>query len=145
MKKILLATDGSESAMRALDFAVRLASAFQAELRLVTIMQDMGLSRSDLEEFTRTENLSLAEVLSNQAEETLAKAKSRALELGASRLGTEVASGDPAEMILKIAERDGADTIIVGKRGWGTLRGMLLGSVSQKLASLARCPVVVVP
>lgn len=63
MKKLLLATDGSESAMRALDFAVRLAAAFQAELRLVAVVQDMGLSRSDLEEFSRTENLSLADVL----------------------------------------------------------------------------------
>lgn len=145
MKKLLLATDGSESAMRALDIAVRLATAFEAELRLVTVVQDMGLSRSDLEEFSRTENLSLADVLAGQAEERLAKAKGRALERGIARLSTEMSNGDPAETILKIAERDGSDAIVVGKRGWGPLRGMLLGSVSQKLASLARCPVVVVP
>lgn len=144
-KKFILATDGSEGALRALDFAVALAAAFDAELQLVTVTADMGLSHDELSDFSRTENLSLAEVLDAQAQQVLERSKSRAAELGAGRLRTEAATGDPAEMILEIAAREGADGIIVGKRGWGPLRGMLLGSVSQKLASLARCPVIVVP
>ncbi len=46
-------------------------------------------------------------------------------------------------MILELAKRYAAIGIVVGKRGWGPLRGMLLGS-PQKLASLISCPVVVV-
>ncbi len=145
MKKLILATDGSEGAMRALALAVRLAMAFEAELCLVTVTPDMGLSRKDLQEFSRAENVSLGDVLEAEAQRILARAKGRAIELGAHRLRTEAATGDPAEMLLTIAERDGADGIVVGKRGWGPLRGMLLGSVSQKLVSLAACPVVVVP
>ncbi len=145
MRKFILATDGSEGALRALDFAVRLAVALDAELSLVNVTADMGLSHDELREFSRTENVSLAEVLDAQAQQVLERTKARALELGARRLRTEAASGDAAEMILAIAAREGADAIIVGKRGWGPLRGMLLGSVSQKLASLARCPVIVVP
>lgn len=145
MKTLILATDGSEGALRALDFAVKLAVTFDAELCLVNVIADMGLSRDELREFSRAENVSLAEVLDAQAQEILERTKSRAQELGARRLRTEAATGDPAEIILALAAREGADGIVVGKRGWGPLRGMLLGSVSQKLASLARCPVIVVP
>ncbi len=144
-KSLVLATDGSDGAMRALAFAVPLAAAFEAELRLVTVIPSMGLSRKDLREFSRAENVSLGDVLEGTAERILASAKSRASELGAHRLRTEAQTGDPAEMILGLAEREGVIGIVVGKRGWGPLRGMLLGSVSQKLVSLAACPVIVVP
>jgi nucleotide-binding universal stress UspA family protein len=145
MRKFILATDGSEGALRALGFAVALAAAFDAELELVTVTAGMGLSPDELRDFSRTESVSLAEVLDAQAQQVLERTKSRALQLGVRRVRTEAATGDPAETILEIAARDGADAIIVGKRGWGPLRSMLLGSVSQKLASLARCPVIVVP
>jgi nucleotide-binding universal stress UspA family protein len=145
MKKLILATDGSEGAMRALAYAVELATAIDAELCLVAVIPDMGLTREEMQQFSRTENLSLGEALAGEAEQILQTARSRALQLGARRLRSQSAIGDPAEELLKLAEREGADGLIVGKRGWGPLRGMLLGSVSQKLASLARCPVTVVP
>ena len=145
MTKLVLATDGSEGAGRALDYAVKLAAALDAELLLVAVAADMGLSPAELREFLRTENASLAEVLDAQAQQVLERSGARARQLGARRLRTETAIGDPAETILGIAAREAADAIVVGKRGWGPLRGMLLGSVSQKLASLARCPVIVVP
>ncbi len=44
-----------------------------------------------------------------------------------------------------IADAIHADTIVVGKRGLGTLTGLLVGSVTQKLVSLAPCTVIVVP
>jgi nucleotide-binding universal stress UspA family protein len=145
MKKLIVATDGSEHAMRALAYAVELAAAIDAELCLVTVTPDMGFSHEELQEFSRTEQLSLGEALTGQAEQTLETARSRALALGARRVRSEAASGDPAAQLLDIAAREHADAIIVGKRGWGPLHGMLLGSISQKLAALARCPVIVVP
>lgn len=53
--------------------------------------------------------------------------------------------GDPAEVIIEMVRREKVDTIVVGRRGHGRLAGLLLGSVSQKLVSLAPCTVVVVP
>lgn len=145
MKNLVLATDGSEGALRALEVAVKLATAFDAELTLVTVTADLGLGTDELRAFSRAESATLAEVLEAQAQQILERTRRRALELGARRLRTEAAIGDPAEAILAMAAREGTDGMVVGKRGWGPLRGMLLGSVSQKLASLARCPVVVVP
>ena len=52
---------------------------------------------------------------------------------------------DPAEAIIEAARVGQADTIVIGRRGRGRLAGLLLGSVSQKVASLAPCIVTIVP
>jgi nucleotide-binding universal stress UspA family protein len=53
--------------------------------------------------------------------------------------------GSPAEAIMDAADREGAALLVVGSRGRGRLESALRGSVSQELASRARCPVVIVP
>jgi nucleotide-binding universal stress UspA family protein len=53
--------------------------------------------------------------------------------------------GAPADRLLEAVERDGAELLVVGSRGRGSIRSALLGSVSRRLTSEARCPVVVVP
>jgi nucleotide-binding universal stress UspA family protein len=56
----------------------------------------------------------------------------------------EPSVGDPAQEIITVAQDRQADLIVVGSRGRGRLAGLLLGSVAQKVISLAHCPVVVV-
>jgi nucleotide-binding universal stress UspA family protein len=53
--------------------------------------------------------------------------------------------GVPADRLLEAVERDGAELLVVGSRGRGSIRSALLGSVSRRLTSEATCPVVVVP
>jgi nucleotide-binding universal stress UspA family protein len=53
--------------------------------------------------------------------------------------------GDVAQTIVEIAQEKNAENIVVGKRGVGRIAGLLLGSVSQKIVSLAPRPVTVVP
>ena len=52
--------------------------------------------------------------------------------------------GDPADVILSVADKDGADLIVVGSRGLGEYAELLLGSVSRKILHLAKVPVMVV-
>ncbi len=57
----------------------------------------------------------------------------------------EVMLEGPAHAIAEIAEGANADLIVAGTRGHSTLAGLLLGSVTQRLLQIARCPVLVAP
>ncbi len=52
--------------------------------------------------------------------------------------------GDPVEGIINVADTRECDLIVMGTRGLGPLRGLLLGSKAQRVISMARCPVLVV-
>jgi nucleotide-binding universal stress UspA family protein len=56
----------------------------------------------------------------------------------------EVKTGQPARVIVKTAEQGGYEAIIIGSRGHGDLEGLLLGSVSHKVANLSKCTVITV-
>ncbi|MED4312781.1 universal stress protein [Heyndrickxia coagulans] len=53
-------------------------------------------------------------------------------------------TGDPAAQIVRKAEEGNYQLIIMGSRGLGNLKGLMLGSVSQKVTQLAKCPVLII-
>jgi nucleotide-binding universal stress UspA family protein len=59
-------------------------------------------------------------------------------------IDTLIRQGYPADEIVQIAEDLGVGLIVVGSRGWGEVRSILLGSVSERVLHLAHCPVLVV-
>ena len=142
MRLIIAATDGSECADRAVDMATTLAKATAARLLLITVGD--GLSRQSVQELAQAEG-GVGEAIDLIAGQILRRARERALRQGAPSVEDQFIWGDPAEAVIATAQRMGADTIVVGRRGRGRLAGLLLGSVSQKLVSLAPCAVVVVP
>jgi nucleotide-binding universal stress UspA family protein len=79
------------------------------------------------------------------ANKVLGQARKRALRIGVRTVKLQTGWGDPAESIIDTVRREKADMLVVGRRGRGRLSGLLLGSVSQKLATLAPCVVVIVP
>jgi nucleotide-binding universal stress UspA family protein len=81
-------------------------------------------------------------MISNQI---LRRVQERAQRLGVSTVKTHIAWGDPAEAIIAAVHRETVDAVVVGRRGRGQLAGLLLGSVSQKVVTLAPCIVIVVP
>jgi len=139
---ILAAADGSECADRAIDMAATLAKATHAKLLVVTVGDNFA--GEDVRKLARAEG-GVAEALELISNQILQQARERALRQGAPSVEVQVAWGDPAEAIMDTARRSKAGAIVVGRRGRGRLTGLLLGSVSQKLVSLAPCPVVVVP
>jgi nucleotide-binding universal stress UspA family protein len=129
MKQILVATDGSAIADRALDVASAIAARFDAELIIVTVEQ--GYLRGDLEEFRKSEDATPDEILNAVSLEILKRAEEKSRRNGVSQVRTYSSLGDAVGFILEVAEREKADTIVVGKRGRGRLAGLLIGSVSQ--------------
>ena len=142
MKRILVATDGSDGGNRALDAAVELAGATGAALNIVTI--GGNVTGADLRKLADRGG-DLSKSLQTQADNVLKQAAVRATRLGHRPAALRCEWGDPAEAILDLARRDKADAIVLGRRGRGRLSRLLMGSVSQKVASLAPCTVVVVP
>lgn len=140
MKTILVATDGSEHATRAVRFAAKLANEFRAALHIVTVGQEWSV---EMRKFADSEGVSPGDVLESTNQSILAEARDAAEFEGTTH--SHSAAGDPAEAIIAIAEKVKADLIVAGRRGRGQLRGLLFGSVSQKLVTLSPCAVVVVP
>lgn len=142
MQKILVATDGSHGANRAVIAAAQLAKSMNAELVIMTV--GGNIPASELKTLVRVESDigEAFELLSNQI---LNHAQRRARRIGAPVIKLSPAWGDAAEAIIAAARRSHADIIVVGRRGRSRLAGLLLGSVSQKIASLAPCTAMIVP
>lgn len=143
MNTLLVATDGSASAERAVAFAAQLADATHAKLVIFAVSD--GRASSELEAFGEAEHATTGDMLESEMSGILARARAQASGFLAHDVQAEHETGDPTALILQRANALHADAIVAGKRGHGRLSGLLLGSVSQKLVTLASCPVVIVP
>jgi nucleotide-binding universal stress UspA family protein len=134
---VIVATDGTESASVAVKWAALEARRRQAGLRIVYAYDSDWLeTRFDI----GAEYLDVAESL---ARAVVADARDRAHAVVPDlRIETDTLPGHTIPRLLEVAE--GADLLVLGSRGRGGFAGMLLGSVSQRLATHAPCPVAVV-
>jgi nucleotide-binding universal stress UspA family protein len=145
VKQILVATDGSEGSDRAVDFAANLAKTCGATLLIINIRGGYGLPVALLRQFSNADGAWLGELLTSMSAEVLKSARDRALKIGAPTIVLESREGKIAQSIIDFAKEKHADAIVVGKQGSGRVADILLGSVPQKLLSLAACVTVVVP
>jgi len=137
IKNILLAFDGSEYSYSALQYAKMFADRFEATLWLVHIFTHTSdlLGYEDYEKFYSKRKAS-GQTLLNEAFQELSNSSCKVRE--------KLEEGPEAESILNIAKNCQADLIIIGTRGHGTLKGLLVGSVSRKVIHHSSCPVMVV-
>jgi nucleotide-binding universal stress UspA family protein len=138
---IVVGVDGSESARAALRFAVEEARLRSARMRVVaawhvptTVYQGAYVPTNpslgeELETSTRRAVEAALGELSDVAEDIVVE--------------TVVREGQAAQILIEEAES--ADLLVLGSRGLGGFRGLLLGSVSQQCAHHASCPLVIVP
>lgn len=145
---ILCATDGSDAAQKAIEFAAELAREKLGELLVLHVQQTHGseVVTQGLKQFERVENIRVteADMFRGEAERIAAEGARYAQECGAPLVQSMVAEGDPARRIVETAKERGAGLIVIGSRGLGDLQGLLLGSVSHKVAHLAPCTCVIV-
>ena len=148
IKTILVPTDGSDHADKAVAFAGDIASKYGAAIILLHVLSDPGSGRmpNELRELARLEHIRITEhdIRQAGANELLHNAERQAREHGATKIQQAIEEGDPTRNILASAEAHGADLIVMGSRGLGDLQGLLLGSVSHKVGHLAKCTCITV-
>ncbi len=142
MGTIVVGVDGSEGSWDALRWALDEARLRQATLRAVHAWTFPSLS--GVPGFAPAIDADLLHELREAGEGILEHALSEAGAEAAGFLVERVVVEGSAARVLVEAAVD-ADLLVVGTRGHGGFRGLLLGSVSQQCAHHARCPVVIVP
>jgi len=167
-KTIIAATDGSEHARKAVTIAGDIAGRYGAGLDIVNIVQS-GRIPEELQHMAEVERLveepaeapsgadqlgrlsteveadgkqaRLAQAISDKL---LEQAEAAARRHGATTVERHSLGGDPAEAILDLARQRDADLIVMGTRGLGEIKGLLVGSVSHKIQQMADAPVLTV-
>ena len=168
IKKILVPTDGSDHAAKALDLAADLATKYDASMVIMHVLlrdaepgemkalAGSGLSKETAKELDRLAELPLETevltgayaplhvmvpnaVLEEVGKAITEKARASASDKGVKDISVRMVSGDAAKQIVAAAEKDGFDMIVMGSRGFGDLKGLLVGSVSHKVSHLAPC------
>lgn len=145
-QKILVGVDGSESALKAVALAAALSETHRAHLVLVHVVQLSAIADQVLK-ISATEHLkeNPKGIMEKLSQNVLDKARKHALQAGAieEQITTVTTDGDQARQLIQAAKRRKADLIVLGTRGRGRMEGLLLGSVSQKIAALAPCPCLI--
>jgi nucleotide-binding universal stress UspA family protein len=138
-RSIVVGTDGSETAQRAVDQATRLADAVGGELHVVSAYEPVtdriaGAPEGAAKVWAIAPDAEVQALVG----EVLASIKESGVDAT-----SHTVKGDAADALLEIAERVKADLIVVGNRG---MHGMarVLGSVPNKVSHRARCSVLIV-
>ncbi len=141
-KRILLCTDFSENSEPALQCALEHAKVFQAALLILHVTD----SWAGFPSYEHGVYLNIQEVVQSREESALAKLEHILEEHG--EIPTDVKTysriGVPAQEIVRLADEESVDMIVMGTHGWTGFRHMLLGSVAENVLRTAKCPVLVV-
>jgi len=140
-KKIVIGFDGSEASERALKVACDIAQKYEAEIHLVhtpqpkTVAFAMGAAAG----YHAVTTMPSDAETEKSCEKALSAAMTIAKHYEVDISKTHTDRGDPAQQIIACADGCGADLIVTGRRGLGSLKSLLQGSTSLQVNHLAKC------
>jgi nucleotide-binding universal stress UspA family protein len=148
IRNVLVAVDGSENSSRALDFALDFAEKYGAAVLILNVSEPpaIGVVPQEPTAYASGGAAVFAKDLSRFHEEILSKAvvHARAIKPNVP-IASKLREGDPALEIVAEAKERAFDVVVVGHVGAGRVKELLgLGGISEKVAHLAPCPVVIV-
>lgn len=139
--KILLPVDGSECALRAVEYLISHSAWFRdlPEIHLLHVHAPIPIGR--VQAHVGKETLHAYYLEESQA--SLLEAQQKIDAAGCAHT-THIHVGQPAEVIAKLAAEQGCDLIVMGTHGRGGIAGLVTGSVANRVLHLASCPVLLV-
>jgi nucleotide-binding universal stress UspA family protein len=144
LRKIMIATDGSETSIHAAELAIDLAKLSGATVAAVYVVDISKLAQ--LPGYTSLPGINdrLMELMFKEGDEAMTEIRDIASN---ARVNFEksVAEGDPSTEILKRSEKDGIDLLVMGGIGRSGLEKFLLGSVAEKVVRHSKVPILIVP
>ena len=135
---ILLGVDGSVHALHAAKTAGDLARTVKSNILRIVVAFD------PVPPYLGEPNLQTAISARMKEAETILQKALEAVGKIPGEVHTEILEGSPAEAILDVASTRKVDLVVMGSRGFGRLKGLLIGSQSQKVVQHAPCPVLIV-
>ena len=138
MQKILVAVDGSEHALKAVQHVARRAADGGVEVHLVNVQYPVHGSVGSFVDASQ-----IKAYHKEEGEKIIAPAR-ELLEKANVPYQHGLFVGEPAEVITRFAKEQGCDEIVIGTRGLGGISSLLVGSVATKILHLATVPVLLV-
>ena len=137
---VSVAVDGSDQALQAVRWAAAAAQRLERRLDIVSVLPPVATVFGRLSMQSDEEAMTAAH---QKAETAIAVAAQTAVSVGSAPVEQRLIEGKPALALRAVSTR--SHMLVVGRRGLGGVRGLLLGSVSTDLAANSDCPTVVVP
>ena len=134
--KILACTDGSANSTEAIRWAAQFAKNYKSDLAILHVMRGSSKEQGEIYSFeeTKKEGQKILEDTKMFIEK----------EFPGLKITVHLEGGNAAKAIVELAEKEKVDGMVLGSRGLGEFKRLLLGSVAQKVMVYAPCPVTVV-
>lgn len=137
LKKILIATDGSDHARKAIEYASDIAAKYKAAVYIIHVTPPLGSwAEGDVEKIKDNQQKFANQVIEEAEREVKKK--------GVESYQSTILQGHPAGEIIEFARKNSVDMIVMGSHGAGKVEMLMLGSVSNKVCHLAECTCVTV-
>jgi nucleotide-binding universal stress UspA family protein len=136
---VLVPVDGSDNSYRALDAALLLKEKLGSSITVVNVIEQVPITHIESEKLLSE----LLEAYKKENQEILSKCSNIATEKGLS-IKTLLLQGNPASVILDYSKKEKFDLVIVGSRGMGKFKQLILGSVSSKIVHHSPCAVLLI-
>ncbi len=145
INKLLVAVDGSNHSLKAVDYACTIAASLKAKVVLLYVLKPQELPEG-LRDYANLEHIPGLDmdILKKVAGDLVSNAEKRARDKGVDDIVGEVEEGPVARTIIARAKHYDADMIVVGSRGMGNIEATLRGGVSHRVELLAECAVLTV-
>ena len=140
VQTVAVGTDGSGTASKAVEFAIDMAEKYGAKLVVISSYVPVDEGRLRREQTDAPQEVQWAINPMEDVEATISEVEEKAKERGVTTF-SEARQGDPADVLVEIAQEQNADVLVVGNKG---MHRRVLGSVPNGVSHKAQCSVVIV-